>query len=758
MARRGQEVHWAGDQSYTYLQKAGVAFHRIDACGDALAKTDGRRLDSLQPEPAAELAEALFEPTREIAWTTQPDLIVCDTDAVHAPIVAESLGKPWASYSSGLFMNSMERRLFVEGLAAPPRPVNWLRFSRSSEARLQTERRLNRLRQRHGLAAVLNLDRVSDELHLLFTSRSFEFGGAVLPPQAKCLGPVFRSSYYLDPHPALSLIPFDDGEPFIYVHWPSSVAIGGKTTETVLASIRNAGLRALVETDLDIGNDDIMMRRLREPTARAEILQGASLVLCSGDFELVQEALSWGVPLFTVPCNKIETVVGLRIGELGLGRSHGGDALTCEALHDALESMVADRELRARTEEFALQVRIVDGASRGARYLTHLAANGRGACSHLENVRVTRLPECPRFGRHVRLASWPSGGLAIGTYLAQHDVEDADTIKVLEWLWERLDGKSAIGDVLESWNGGEDVLQLLDWLAERGLIEEGTGIERLSAESRSRFASQISMFAHAAGAPAPHPRHGGPAYQEKLLAARVGVLGTGVMGSVMIRDLALVGVGELRLVGRGTVDDRLIDQGGWYRRDQAGGDRLDTLREQLRALRPETRLTIDRDEAALRIDGLDLLVVAEDEFHSSTFRRVDEACHGAGVSWTSIRWNRWDVEIGPTIVPGMTACFECFEKRREGALASDSYCPQQLAVVDAGHLNVPLGGELLAFEAVKLLSGFGEMASLGRVLVLSPLQMALRSHRVLRLPSCHRCASRGETPVEAVWRAEVKGD
>jgi bacteriocin biosynthesis cyclodehydratase domain-containing protein len=118
------------------------------------------------------------------------------------------------------------------------------------------------------------------------------------------------------------------------------------------------------------------------------------------------------------------------------------------------------------------------------------------------------------------------------------------------------------------------------------------------------------------------------------------------------------------------------------------------------------------------------------------------------VPWTSIRRRAMTVETGPTVIPRQTACFRCYEQRRAGHgidVAADG-------APTSGWFHVAAGPELLALEVVKLLTGFGETATLGRVVVFDPLALTVAHHRVLRLPDCPRCAGRRDEPPEIVWR------
>src|SRR5262249_40036661 len=85
--------------------------------------------------------------------------------------------------------------------------------------------------------------------------------------------------------------------------------------------------------------------------------------------------------------------------------------------------------------------------------------------------------------------------------------------------------------------------------------------------------------------------------------------------------------------------------------------------------------------------------------------------------------------------------------------------PREIAALDAGHFHLPLGGDLAAVEVIKILTRFGDVASFGQLIVLSPMRMALETHKVLRLPNCPLCGARATIGERAVWRSsrQVEG-
>lgn len=317
MAHRGHEVHWVGKDHYAYLLEAGVAFRSLPAALDLDISETCDSFETPHPDRVADLAEALLAPTTEIMRETAPDVVICDTDAVWGAISADGGRIPLASYSSGLFVASPERIRFLEEATRPAAAVNWCRRSFASDVRLHAERRLNRLRASLGLPAVMNLDRVFGEVHLLFTTRFFEFAGAGLPDKVRCIGPVFRWPEYRSS--ALCEASGKDGR-VVFVHWLSSMPDAASRLEEIHAAVQGAGLASVIETDLPDADIPAGTERPASPLAHAAILRRAAAVICTGDFDAVHEALSWGVPVIVMPCTQRGSAVGLRVEELGLGR------------------------------------------------------------------------------------------------------------------------------------------------------------------------------------------------------------------------------------------------------------------------------------------------------------------------------------------------------------------------------------------------------------------------------------------------------
>jgi bacteriocin biosynthesis cyclodehydratase domain-containing protein len=465
----------------------------------------------------------------------------------------------------------------------------------------------------------------------------------------------------------------------------------------------------------------------------------------------VHESLCHGVPVVALAVAGDEPVLARRLEELGLGVALDGEAHTPSAVRNAVLQALHDDSLRRRVDEFAVEARVTNGVSTAVRLLEALCREG-GVPKTAEHALLERLPQRPQFAARFELGE-RDGRVTLRSHLEELTLDGERAGPAVRWLRDVADGTVALPDLLDRWTGDGNLLRIVDQLTTNGVLEDAVGSVRLAADARERYADQIALFSHAyARLPAPHATLRGNEFQERLLAARVCVVGSGALASNVVRNLCLVGVGHLRIAAGGTVDDALIARGGWYRGDQVAASRHAALAEQAGALRPD--LTIETHElgpeaaAGEAVADAHLVILAEDTFEPATYGSVDRACQQQGTQWTSVRRLGTEVEVGPTVVPGQTACFRCYEQRRAG----NDRGGRLTGNMPAAWFNLAVGAEWVVLEGVKLLTGFGEATSVGRVLVFDPLGMTLAQHRVLRLPDCPRCHATADAPPEIHWR------
>jgi len=267
----------------------------------------------------------------------------------------------------------------------------------------------------------------------------------------------------------------------------------------------------------------------------------------------------------------------------------------------------------------------------------------------------------------------------------------------------------------------------------------------LSAEHAERYARQLVYFAGEAG------EEEAAALQQRLLDARVVVLGCGGLGTWTASALACAGVGALVLVDGDTVALGNLNRQVLFRRADVGRPKVEAAAEALRAFDPSLAVDARRlqvggpEDVAALLPGADLVIALADEPPHLLNRWVDEACAQAGVPHTSAGQFPPVVKVGPLVVPGRTGCLACQEEhaRRRFGLYDELVAYRLGRRPAAATLGATSGavGSLLAMDAIHLLTGLAEPATLGRTVLLDLRTLTVSSEAAVRLEDCPRCRS-----------------
>lgn len=151
------------------------------------------------------------------------------------------------------------------------------------------------------------------------------------------------------------------------------------------------------------------------------------------------------------------------------------------------------------------------------------------------------------------------------------------------------------------------------------------------------------------------------------------------------------------------------------------------------------------------------MVVATDSFSPPFHDRVNRLCLEHGTRWTSLRWLGFEIQLGPTVLPGDTPCFACFRARVRANAPSDAAFQ---ALDDylahhpwrAGHPLFVAGDGLAAFEILNLLTGFDTPKTVAHLFTFHLMSFESRLDPVLKLPGCPACGRPArERPGPALW-------
>ncbi|NIM29298.1 MAG: molybdopterin-synthase adenylyltransferase MoeB [Gammaproteobacteria bacterium] len=228
----------------------------------------------------------------------------------------------------------------------------------------------------------------------------------------------------------------------------------------------------------------------------------------------------------------------------------------------------------------------------------------------------------------------------------------------------------------------------------------------------------------------------GAAGQERLLAARVLVVGMGGLGSPVAMYLAASGVGHLVLSDFDVVELSNLQRQIIHRSDDVDRNKVESARKAILALNPGVQVTalpyaLQDDDLDGEVAAADVVVDACDNFQSRF--EMNAACWRQRTPLVSAAAMRMEGQVS-VFDPRQpeSPCYRCLysDESTEGEACSQ-----------VGVLAPLLGivGSIQATEAMKLIVGMGTTL-VGRVLVLDALDMELRTLKLRKDPQCPVCS------------------
>lgn len=224
--------------------------------------------------------------------------------------------------------------------------------------------------------------------------------------------------------------------------------------------------------------------------------------------------------------------------------------------------------------------------------------------------------------------------------------------------------------------------------------------------------------------------------QQKLLDAKVLLLGAGGLGSPAGLYLAAAGVGTIGVIDMDVVDASNLQRQILHNMDRIGDRKVDSAKKTLTALNPDVNVNtydvrLGADNILEIISGYDVIVDGTDNF--PTRYLVNDAALKANIPVVHGSIFRFEGQV-TVFDPFVGPCYRCFVPEPPPAELAPS-------CAEAGVLGVLPGiiGSIQAMEAIKILLGLGETLA-GRLLSYDALEENFRSYKMRRDPNCPACS------------------
>ncbi|MDX6691517.1 MAG: sulfur-carrier protein adenylyltransferase/sulfurtransferase [Solirubrobacteraceae bacterium] len=254
----------------------------------------------------------------------------------------------------------------------------------------------------------------------------------------------------------------------------------------------------------------------------------------------------------------------------------------------------------------------------------------------------------------------------------------------------------------------------------------------MSAEQRERYSRHMLV-----------PEIG-PEGQQKMLDAKVLLLGAGGLGSPTALYLAAAGIGTI-----GIVDDDVVDLSNLQRQvihttDRIGTPKVDSAQETMNAINPDVNVVkyetrIDASNIMEIIEGYDVIVDGVDNF--PTRYLLNDASVRLKIPVVSASILGFDGQLS-VFAPYDGPCYRCLYPVPPPAELAPSCGANGVLGVLPGTM-----GLLQATEVIKLIVGAGEPL-IGRLLLYEALGATFTELKVRRDPECAICSREPEEITE----------
>lgn len=266
-----------------------------------------------------------------------------------------------------------------------------------------------------------------------------------------------------------------------------------------------------------------------------------------------------------------------------------------------------------------------------------------------------------------------------------------------------LNGEKAIEELRLEYPKADEWLESLENM---GVLEKDFGVDESKYERVSRQIYHFQLYDR----PGFNPYEA----QDKLRNAKVVVLGIGAGGTTLLRFLSSAGIGNLEAIDFDKIELSNLTTHTTIDEDDVGKFKTESIKGHLEKQNSSLNFKVhqrelhSKEDVVQLVDGADFFIQAFDYPQSVAATWTNYAGMKTGVPFGSIGVTDKGARVGPFVVPGKTACWEC---------------------VGIPHIKVlknhkaPLMGTMVAMlasiathEIVKHISGFTESNLLGRSL------------------------------------------
>jgi len=224
--------------------------------------------------------------------------------------------------------------------------------------------------------------------------------------------------------------------------------------------------------------------------------------------------------------------------------------------------------------------------------------------------------------------------------------------------------------------------------------------------------------------------------QEKLLAAKLLIIGAGGLGCPAALYLAAAGVGSLTIYDDDEVDLSNLQRQITHYTDDIGTDKVISTQETLNKVNPDVKVKavkqrLEGELLAKEVAAADIVLDCSDNF--MTRFAINAACVGSNTPLVSGAAIRFEGQVSVFNASDEAPCYNCLYTESGEEL-------QNCATNGVISPLTGIIGSIQALEAMKLIMGVGEVLT-GRLLLLDGMTMEWQTMKLRKNTACSCCGT-----------------
>ena len=311
-----------------------------------------------------------------------------------------------------------------------------------------------------------------------------------------------------------------------------------------------------------------------------------------------------------------------------------------------------------------------------------------------------------------------------------------------------LDGKHSLEQISEAVGfSKQEVGRLVSALRKAKVLCKNSTVS--SIPEKTRFTTQLNFFAEFETKQLSRDQ-----MQQHLKASHVAIIGLGGIGTWVAQGLMLAGVGKFTLVDPDTIELANLNRQCLFTFLDVGKPKAETIAGKFTQIDSDIQTRTLQKKILNKEDCVDaacetnLIINCADEPQTDAINRiVTEAGHQLNIP--HILCGGYDGHLsflGPTIIPGKSACWYCYEHALDQQLDRAGYQHLQVTPshIQGGNIGAisAITANYHVLEAIKVLTGFAPPTMLNRAAELDFLTLGINFRNFKKQRNCFLCGQK----------------